>query len=901
MKTENAVLEITINGQVKRSPAGRTILDLAREHGIRIPTLCHDPRLAPYGSCRLCVVEVEGSDKPLPACATQLAPGMVVRTDTDEIGEMRRIILDLLLSDHPADCMTCDKCGDCALQDYAYEYGVRSTSFKEGARHPVRPQEPDPFIRRDMSKCILCARCVRICDEVEAAFAIDWAHKGFEAQVGAPFGKSLKQTGCEFCGQCVSTCPVGALTEAPSAGKARPWEVSKALTVCPYCGVGCALELQTRGNEIVKVTAPMDKGPNRGNLCVKGRFGYHFVNSPDRLTTPLIRKDGRLVEAGWEEALGLVARKLNEIKADHGPDRIAGLASAKCTNEDNYVFQKLIRGTIGTNNIDHCARLCHSSTVAGLATAFGSGAMSNSIEDIKQAEALLVIGSNTTEAHPIIGLDLVKAVRENGAKLIVIDPRAIKLTKFADVWLAQKPGTDVAVVNGLMNVILAEGLVDESFIAERTEDYELFKETLVRYSPEKVEEISGVPADKLRDAARLFASAGAGCIVWSMGITQHTTGVDNVLALANLAMMTGNIGRPGTGVSPLRGQNNVQGSCDMGGLPNVFPGYQPVADQAVRDKFAEAWGVEVSGRPGLTATEMTVAAIEGRIKALYIMGENPMLSDADSAHIEEALENLDFLVVQDIFLTETAALADVVLPSLTFAEREGTFTSTERRIQRIRKAVDPVGEAKEDWRIVCELSTALGYPMSYGSPAEIMDEIASLTPSFGGVNYWRLDEAGGLQWPCPDESHPGTPILHVGKFTRGKGKFHPIEFRAPAEEPDIEFPLILTTGRVLNQYHTGTMIRRSAGIDEVYPVAAAEISPRDAKKHGLVNGEKVRLITRRGQIEATVMITDRSRPGVVFMPFHYKEAAANRLTNPATDPVSKIPEFKVCALRLEKV
>ncbi|MDP1808012.1 MAG: formate dehydrogenase subunit alpha [Actinomycetota bacterium] len=898
-KTETELLTVNINGVDRQAKPGMTVLDLTKDLGIKVPTLCHDPRLKPYGACRLCLVELEGARNPVPACATILGPGMVIRTDTEQIHRIRRTVIDLLLSDHPADCMTCEKCGACALQEYAYEYGVRRSSFKAGAKHTVRPQETDPFVARDLSKCILCGRCVRICDEVESAFAIDWIYRGFETQVSTAFGKSLKDTPCEFCGQCISTCPVGALTEAPAL-PGRTWETKKTLTTCAYCGCGCTLELHTKDNQIVKVASPVGVGTNNGNLCVKGRFGYQFINSPDRLTKPLIKKGGEFVEATWDEAIKIVSDKLGDIKAKHGADAIAGLASAKCTNEENFVFQKFMRAAVGTNNVDHCARLCHASTVTGLAMAFGSGAMSNSIDDLEGTDAILVIGSNTTEAHPVIGMSLLKPVRQKGAKLIVIDPRAIKLTKFADIWLAQKPGTDVAVLNGLMNVILSEGLVDEAFIAERTEDYEELKKILPAYTPEKVEEISGVPADDLRRAARLFAGAGSAAIVYAMGITQHTTGVDNVLTIANLAMITGNIGKPGCGVNPLRGQNNVQGACDMGALPNVYSGYQKVDDDAARAKFSDAWGVPMPEGIGLTVVEVMNAAADGKVKGLYIMGENPMLSDPDVGHVEEALEKLDFLVVQDIFLTETAALADVVLPGVTFAERDGTFTSTERRVQRVRRAIDPVGESREDWRIISDLSLAMGYPMSYDSASDIMTEIAALTPSYTGIGYSRI-EGCGLQWPCPSVDHPGTPILHVGQFTRGKGKFHGIEFKPPAEESDVEYPMILTTGRLLNQYHTGTMTRRTAGLDEIYPVAAAEISPKDAKKYGLTDGDKVRLVTRRGQIEATALVTDKSRPGIVFMPFHFKEAAANRLTNPALDPIAKIPEYKVCALRIEKV
>ncbi len=897
MKTETTIIELTINGKITGAESEETILAVAKRAGVRVPTLCHDPRLKPTGACRLCLVEVEGKDGPVPACVTIAEPGMKVQTDSENIRELRRGIIDLLLSDHPADCMICDKCGDCALQEYAYEYGVRKTSYENGAKHDVKPQKWDPFIKRDLSKCILCGRCVRICDEVEAAFAIDWTYRGFETQVGTPYGESLKDTTCEFCGLCVSTCPVGALTEARSQGTGRVWDAKRTLTTCPYCGTGCTLELHVRGDKIIKVKSPKD-GLNHGNLCVKGKFGYDFVNSSERLTKPLLRKGKDFVEIEWDRAIKLVGEKFGKIKSEHGPDAIAGLSSAKCTNEENYLFQKMMRAAVGTNNVDHCARLCHASTVAGLAISFGSGAMTNSIDDIEDAGAILVIGSNTTEAHPIIGLGVLKAVREKGAKLIVIDPRGIKLTKFADAWLPQKPGTDVAVLNGLMNVILSEGMADKEFIKDRTEDFEGLEKILPFYTPEKVEKISGVRADDLRRAARMYASAESASIIYSMGITQHITGVDNVKSIANLAMLTGNMGRRGTGVNPLRGQNNVQGACDMGALPNVYPGYQKAADSDARVKMGKAWGRELPDSTGLTVVEIMNAAGEGRIKGLYIMGENPMLSDPDVGHVEKALENLDFLVVQDIFLTETAALADLVLPGVSFAEKDGTFTSTERRVQRVRKAIDSVGDARQDWQIIADIADVLGYEMSYSSVSEIMDEIAQVTPSYGGMSYNRIDKIG-LQWPCPDKNHPGTPILHAGKFTRGLGKFHGVEWKPPAEEPDVEFPMILTTGRLLNQFHTGTMTRKTEGMDEVGPVAAAEISPKDAKKHGLRTGDKVTLTTRRGEIEATALVTEKSRPGIVFMPFHFFEAPANRLTNPALDPIAKIPEFKVCAVRIK--
>ncbi len=734
-------LNITINENKLTVSPGSTILDAAKAVGVHIPTLCHDPRLKPYGACRVCLVEVEGARAPMPACATKVTDGMVVSTDTEKIHRLRKTVVELLISDHPLECVTCEQCGDCGLQDLAYRYGLNKSRYI-GERHPLREQGDDPFIQRNLDKCILCGRCVRICDEVESAFAIDFTYRGFQVQVGTDYGTSLKNTSCEFCGQCISSCPVGALIEKPRLNKGRTWETKKTLTICPYCGTGCTLELQTIGDKIVNVAAPLDKGVNRGNLCVKGRFGYQFVNSNDRLKTPLIKKNGKFVEATWSEAISLIAKKFNGIKSAHGADALAGFSSAKCTNEENYLFQKFMRAAVGTNNVDHCARLCHASTVAGLARAFGSGAMTNSIDDFAKAKAILVIGSNTTEAHPIIGINILQAVRNNGAKLIVIDPRKIKLTQFADIWMAQRPGSDVAVINGIMNIILKEGWYDQKFIEERTEDFDELKKILDAYTPEKVAEISGVSPEDLRRAADIYANSGASSIVFSMGITQHSTGTDNVLSLANLAMMTGNVGREGTGVNPLRGQNNVQGACDMGSLPNVCCGYQKVGDDGVQAKFQAAWGVELPKTPGLTVVEILNSAAKGGVKGLYVMGENPMLSDPDSQHVEEALEKLEFLVVQDIFMTETAVFADVILPGLTFAERDGTFTNTERRVQRIRRAINPMGNAREDWRIISDVATAMGYPMHYESADEILAEINSVTPSYACITTARISDSG---------------------------------------------------------------------------------------------------------------------------------------------------------------
>ena len=671
-------------------------------------------------------------------------------------------------------------------------------------------------------------------------------------------------------------------------------------STCVYCGTGCGVLLEVTDGRVTGTLPQKNHPVSRGALCIKGWAAHEFVHSERRLTRPMVREGGVLKETDWDTALAAVAKGLAKAKKEHGPDAVGFFASARCTNEENYLLQKLARAVIGTNNVDHCARLCHASTVAGLAMSFGSGAMTNSINELEGAEVILVVGSNTTEQHPIIGEKILAAARR-GAKLIVIDPRSIHLSGFAALYLRPRPGSDVAFINGIANVIISEGLEDRDFIASRTEGYDEFKKAVADYTPQRVEELSGIPAADLAAAARLYAGAERASIVYCMGITQHTTGTDNVLALANLAMLTGNVGRPGTGVNPLRGQNNVQGACDMGGLPNVYPGYQRVNDEETARKFERAWEVEgLSGQPGLTIVEMTDAAARGDLRALFIMGENPMVSDPDINHVREALEKLDFLAVADIMENETVELAHVVLPAASFAEKDGTFTNTERRVQRIRKAIDPVGEARADWEIVCGIARKMGASgFDFRSPREVFEEIRGVTPSYAGMTYDRLGTRG-LAWPCPAEDHPGTPILHAESFPIGKGRFSAVEYREPAEMPDADYPLVLTTGRLLFHYHTGTMTRRSPSLVREIDRAFVEVNPADAAELGIRDGDRVKVSSRRGSVELEARVTERVGKGVIFIPFHFAEAAANLLTNPALDPVAKIPELKACSAKLEK-
>lgn len=898
--SSNTKIKIYINNKAIYTSPDKSILEACLENNIFIPHLCFDPRLKPQGTCRLCIVEVEGIPEAVASCVTSVREGMKIKTNTPHINELVRINLELIISDHPLDCMTCESCSNCALQDLAYIYDVKDVTYK-GKIHEKKVLEDNPFIFRDNEKCILCGRCVRMCDNVVGASAIGYAGRGFECEIITAFEQSLKNTDCVFCGNCISTCPAGALQPKPYIGKARIWEVKKIQTICPYCGVGCVIDLHIKNNKIVNVSSEIGKHVNRGNLCAKGKFGLDFVSSSERISHPMIKtKDGKFRKVSWEKALDIVSDKLAAIKEKYGPDSIAILSSAKCTNEENFLMSKFARAVVGTNNIDHCARLCHASTVTGLIQTFGSGAMTNSVEDIKHSDVAIIIGSNTTETHPVIGYEIIRCVKEYGLKLIVIDPRNIPITKHATIHLKQNPGTDIAIILGIMKIIYDKGLYNKEFIDSRAEDFDKFPKCFSAYTAEKVAEISGVDKQSLIEAAKIYGSAKNALIFYAMGITQHTCGTANVIALADLALLTGNIGRKGAGVNPLRGQNNVQGACDMGALPDMLSGYQGVENDNVRLEFEKKWGKPLPSRKGLTVTEIIEGANSGSIKAIYVMGENLMLSDPDILHVAKALEKLELFVVQDIFLTETGEFADVILPGACFAEKEGTFTNTDRRVQRVRKAVNAPGSALEDWKIICMLSNRMGYPMNYNNAAEIMDEIASLTPIYGGITYERL-ERGALQWPCRKYGDPGTSILHTKNFTRGKGRFIPVKYTPPAEVVSEKYPYILTTGRILHQFHTMTMTGKVKGLNEIAPSNLVQINTDDAKNLGIKNRDRVKVESRRGAVTALSLVSSKIKKGVVFMPFHYADSPANVLTNPALDPEAKIPEFKVCAVSLKKI
>ncbi|MCG9697649.1 formate dehydrogenase subunit alpha [Shewanella sp. Isolate11] len=825
-----------------------------------------------------------------------------------------------------AEAARCLECGcqantDCQLRDYASEYRIDGKAI-DGQQHRAFVQDKSsPFINFDPNRCISCGACVAMCHQQAGHNAISFEPDSYlalpngetQGKRNAPragFTATMADSQCVQCGNCVQVCPTGALTDARDKAQGRKTELQQTSTICTYCGIGCRVNLLTDPDtqQIVQVKGDPNSPVNQGMLCVKGCFGFDFINSPQRLTTPLLRKNGQLVEASWDEALRFIGDKLIAVKNEYGSNAIAGLASAKATNEDNYLFQKLFRSVIGTNNIDHCARLCHASTVSALQASLGSGAMTNDIPSIKDSELIFILGSDTEAAHPIIASKIKQAVNQHGARLVVADPKRVSIADSAELYLCHRPGSDVMLINALMQQIILNDWHDLDYINARVEGFsELYDEVMKPdYSLDNAALITGVNAADIAKLAQLIGTSSKTAVYYAMGITQHTSGHDNVTAIANLQLLCGNIGISGGGINPLRGQSNVQGACDMGALPNYFTGYQKVDDPLIQQRFRQAWGqTELPSDAGISATEMMHALAHGELKALYVMGENPVLSDPDQAHVLKGLANAELLIVQDIFMTETAELADVVLPAASFAEKQGHFTNTERRVQQLQAAIASPGQARLDWQIIQAIANAMGADWQYQDERQIWFEITQVTPQYRGISWSSIDSntpdgRQGIQWPCPAEGHPGTPILHTQEFTRGQALMKPVSYRLPAEMPCEEYPFILSTGRLLEQFHTGTLTRKTDGLNEL-ATPKVMISAFDADKLAIKNGDTLKLSTRRGSIEIAAFVTKRAQAGVLFLPFHFAEAAANKLTNNALDPVAKIPEFKVCALKVSKV
>jgi formate dehydrogenase major subunit len=897
-------VSFSIDGLEMRAEEGTPILKAAFENNIYIPNLCNHKFLKPRGACRVCMVELEDG-RMVTSCETPVAEGMKVLTETESVKSVREWAVKLLINYHDVDCLTCTQDGHCKLQDVSAFLGIEKEELFQMRPSPteIPHDESNPFFRRNLNKCILCGICSRICNEVVGANAIDFGYRGFETKITTFGDGDIKDSSCVSCGECVEACPVGALTPKQTAKPAR--EVK---TTCPYCGVGCTTYLGIRGDKIISIRADTKNHVNKGNLCVKGRYGFDFINSPQRLTKPLVRKGSGLegeesiysdfIEVEWPEVLEYISQQLSKYKGEE----FGSIASGRCTNEDNYVLQKFTRVVMGTNNVDNCARSCHAPSVAALAETLGSGSMTNSTEQIIDCDCMFIIGTNPTETYPVVGMRMIKAL-ENGSKLIVADPRETEISKRADVFLNLNPGTDVALIMGIIRYIIEEGLHDVEYIEKRCKNFDELQKSLENFDIDMVEEITGVKSELIKEAAQLYAQTKPSAIFYSLGITEHSHGTDNVFALSNLALITGNIGKSSAGINPLRGQNNVQGVCDMGCLPDIYPGYQKVDDPQVYEKFEKAWNTTLPKEPGLKMPFMIGASDKDQIKALYVMGENPALSEPDITSIKKSLNRMEFLIVQDMFLTETAKMADVVLPGVAYAEKDGTYINQERRFQRIRKAIPAKGESLPDWQITSMIAQKMGVNgFEFTSAQDVAEEMADLSPVFGGIRYPRLEEEG-LQWPCRDCNDPGTSIMHADAFSTpsGKGKLMALEYRPSAEIADEEYPFILTTGRIIYHYHTTTMTGATEGLRELYDQDCMDINPSDAEKLKISDGEMIKVSSRRGEIQARARISDMVKEGVIFTTFHFDEAPTNLLTSPAMDPRSHTPELKVCAIKVEKV
>ena len=906
------LIELEIDGRCVRAPAGSSILRAAAEHGLMIPKLCATESLQAFGSCRLCLVEIEGRRGFPASCTTPVEAGMKVRTHSEALHKLRRGVMELYISDHPLDCLSCAANGACELQTMAGVVGLREVRYGNGSPGSVanhyleaRPDSSNPYFQFDPGKCIVCSRCVRSCEEQQGSFAISIAARGFDSRVTAGQNETFLASECVSCGACVAVCPTAALIEKTVLVSGQP--SGKVDTTCAYCGVGCALQVETQGEQVLRVRPSKDGRANEGHACVKGRFAWGYASHAERITRPMLRENitDPWREVSWEEAIAHVAAQFQRIQKQHGPGAVGAIVSSRCTNEEDYLVQKLVRAAFGNNNVDNCARVCHSPTGYGLKQTLGESAGTQRFASVAQADLVMVIGANPSEAHPVFASRLKRRLRE-GAELIVIDPRAIDLVAAPHVQakhhLQLRPGSNVAVLTAMAHVIVSEGLVDEAFVAARceVESFAQWRHFVAQpeNSPEAMEAASGVPAGQMRAAARAYAKARNAAIYYGLGVTEHAQGSTAVIAIANLAMATGNLGREGVGVNPLRGQNNVQGSCDMGSFPHELPGYRHVSDAATRSLFEAAWGVRLDPEPGLRIPNMFDAALDGSFLGLYCQGEDPAQSDPNTRHVKEALAAMECVVVQDLFLSETAKFAHVFLPGSTFLEKDGTFTNAERRISRVRRVMAP-RSGLADWEVTQALANALGYPMRYQHPSEIMDEIASLTPTFAGVSYAKLDALGSLQWPCNEAAPQGTPTMHVGAFVRGKGRFLLTQYLPSAEKVTRRFPLLLTTGRVLSQYNVGAQTRRTANT-VFYAADLLEIHPQDAAERGIAEGDRVLVESRMGSTTLPATLTEKVAPGVVYTTFHFPESGANLITTENSDWATNCPEYKVTAVEVSK-
>jgi len=909
---------LTIDGQSVTVPAGTSVMAAAMSMGTAIPKLCATDSLEPFGSCRLCLVEIEGRRGTPASCTTPAEDGMVVRTQSENLASLRKGVIELYISDHPLDCLTCSANGDCELQDMAGAVGLREVRYGyEGENHVFAkgqdglanenwlPKDTsNPYFTYDPSKCIVCNRCVRACEEVQGTFALTITGRGFESRVAAGPTDFLGSE-CVSCGACVQACPTATLIENKVIEHGQPEH--SVVTTCAYCGVGCSFKAEMQGDRVIRMVPYKDGQANEGHSCVKGRFAWGYATHKDRITKPMIRD--RITdpwrEVSWEEAIGKAASEFKRIQAKYGRESVGAITSSRCTNEEVFLIQKLVRAAFRNNNVDTCARVCHSPTGYGLKTTLGTSAGTQDFKSVAKADVILVIGANPTDGHPVFASRMKKRLRE-GARLIVADPRRIDLVRSphvqADYHLPLKPGTNVALLNALSHVVVTEGLIDEDYVRERCDlaDFEHWARFVAREenSPEASEQYTGVPAADVRAAARLYATGGNGAIYYGLGVTEHSQGSTTVMAMANLAMATGNIGRDGVGINPLRGQNNVQGSCDMGSFPHEFSGYRHVSDDSTRQVFEMLWGVPLDAEQGLRIPNMLDEAVEGTFKGLYVQGEDIAQSDPNTKHVTAGLAAMECVVIQDIFLNETAKYAHVFLPGASFLEKDGTFTNAERRINRVRQVMAPLA-GKDEWQVTIELARALGYEMSYSHPGEIMDEIARLTPSFAGVSYDKLDKLGSVQWPCNDKAPAGTPLMHVDRFVRGKGKFMITEFVPTEERTGPRFPLLLTTGRILSQYNVGAQTRRtenSAWHDE----DVLEIHPFDAESRGIRDGDLVALASRSGDIALRAEISERMQPGVVYTTFHHAKTGANVITTDFSDWATNCPEYKVTAVEVRR-